>query len=356
MQTEDCERFLARNLDDYVDGELAGEALEQAEAHLADCTTCRAVVEDTRKLATSAQALPRDVAPPDGLWPSVAAAIAPPGPVAKPFGFHGRKRTRWDVAAMAAAVVLVALSHYLGGPSLFHGGWLAEQISVGTITRSGDTIDVRKPFTGTTVSVSNLAGQVRVVAWDEATVAVAGTLSPEVTGVTFDVTDAAAVIAVHYPNQRCSSSGSRLTVHVPRSVRCSVATVSASASVEGVAGGVDVHAVSGAVTVEDCHGAVSATSVSGAIDVRGDEILSLEAKSTSGSVDFRGALLADGTYTATTVSGAVHIEVPRGTAARVDLSTLSGLSRKRFDNGAPGPSAPSVRVKTLSGHIDMTSY
>jgi predicted anti-sigma-YlaC factor YlaD len=67
---------LDERLDDYVDGALSPEDEQRVEAHLASCAACHEAERRTRRLLAHAAALPRSVAPPRDLWPSVERTIA----------------------------------------------------------------------------------------------------------------------------------------------------------------------------------------------------------------------------------------------------------------------------------------
>jgi anti-sigma factor RsiW len=114
------------HLDDLLsalaDGELAGEARDAAQRHLADCAECRGAYDDLLRLRRQAQAL--EDRPPDlDLWPGIAARIA--GAAVVPIASR-RRRVAFSIPQLAAAaVVLVAasaggavlLTHRAAGPA-----------------------------------------------------------------------------------------------------------------------------------------------------------------------------------------------------------------------------------------------
>jgi len=61
-------------LDDLVDGRLAGDARERAEAHVRSCADCRSILADLRQIREAARSLPR-MAPPAGGWARLNAAL-----------------------------------------------------------------------------------------------------------------------------------------------------------------------------------------------------------------------------------------------------------------------------------------
>ncbi|MBP7571452.1 MAG: zf-HC2 domain-containing protein [Acidobacteria bacterium] len=111
-----CEE-LGIQLDDLVDGTLAGEARERVEAHLLTCAACRATFADLRRIREGARALPRLDPPADG-WAKLSAALdteaaagSKTASVARPArgGVFATWRPAWGILA-AAAVLAIAVA------------------------------------------------------------------------------------------------------------------------------------------------------------------------------------------------------------------------------------------------------
>jgi hypothetical protein len=103
----DCDRFDTL-LPDYLEHELAPDARSEAEAHLARCARCRALVDDLTAITRSAAA-PPPLEPERDLWAGIAArieapVIALPAGGARPAG----RRRRWASFAAAAAALVIA--------------------------------------------------------------------------------------------------------------------------------------------------------------------------------------------------------------------------------------------------------
>jgi len=98
---------LDEGLSAYLDGELAGDALVAAQAHLAACAECRAALDDLRRLTRRARTL--DERPPErDLWAGVAERIAGTVPGVVPLR---RRRFAFSLPQLAAAgLTIVALS------------------------------------------------------------------------------------------------------------------------------------------------------------------------------------------------------------------------------------------------------
>jgi len=61
-------------LSDHIDGALSGVEREELDAHLAECSDCRALASDLRSIRREARALP-PVEPPERVWSSIADRI-----------------------------------------------------------------------------------------------------------------------------------------------------------------------------------------------------------------------------------------------------------------------------------------
>jgi len=92
---------LEQLLDDFVDGEATPDERRRVEQHLADCSPCRGVVEQTRALLASTETLAREIPPGRDLWPEIRTEIA-----AAP-AWSG-SRTRWIGLAASLLVVMLA--------------------------------------------------------------------------------------------------------------------------------------------------------------------------------------------------------------------------------------------------------
>jgi hypothetical protein len=113
-------------LSEYLDEELSASEREALEAHLPECGACAQALDELRRVAARAGAL-EERPPADNLWPGIAARIAAKGEAA-PRG-PGRQVafTVPQLAAAAAALVLLtAGGMWLALPSR-DGGPLAVQ-------------------------------------------------------------------------------------------------------------------------------------------------------------------------------------------------------------------------------------
>lgn len=114
------ERWVER-LSDFMDGTLGTDEHDACEEHLAECGTCRLVLEELRAVVAGAQAL-TDRSPSRDLWPGIAAALQAPivgepaehgQVIALPTAAQAPSPTRrmWSTPQLAAAaIVLMALS------------------------------------------------------------------------------------------------------------------------------------------------------------------------------------------------------------------------------------------------------
>lgn len=105
---------LNEQLSAYLDGDLAGEELARAEAHLAACAECRAELEGLRRLVRRAAAL--DDRPPErDLWTGIAARLHTPSSAdVLPFAPRKRRLAFTMPQLAAAAVALITISSGAG--------------------------------------------------------------------------------------------------------------------------------------------------------------------------------------------------------------------------------------------------
>jgi anti-sigma factor RsiW len=98
---------LGERLSAYLDGELGGDALAAADAHLAVCAECRAALKDLQQLTRRARTL--DDRPPEhDLWSGIAERLAGTAPGVVPLR---RRRFAFSLPQLAAAgIAIVALS------------------------------------------------------------------------------------------------------------------------------------------------------------------------------------------------------------------------------------------------------
>ena len=96
---------LGDRLSSYLDGELEGETLAAAEAHLEACAECRAALEGLRRVADRARTL-EDRPPERDLWSGVAVRLAGARPDVIPLR---RRRIAFSLPQLAAAGIAVVL-------------------------------------------------------------------------------------------------------------------------------------------------------------------------------------------------------------------------------------------------------
>ncbi|HYJ79868.1 MAG TPA: DUF4097 family beta strand repeat-containing protein [Longimicrobiaceae bacterium] len=200
-----------------------------------------------------------------------------------------------------------------------------------------ERIDARRS-TGATgvVEIHNVAGTVRVLAWNRNEVHVTGTLGRGSDRLELVGEGDRVVVRVVLPRRGHDNRGSDIEVRVPGRKTVNVRTVSADINVAGVTGSVDVRAVSGDVGVSGRprdvfaqsrsgdasftgeSGRVHAESVSGDVTVGGTVREQVEASAVSGDVSVTAA---SGEVRATSVSGQVEVTSMRG---RAEVTTVSG--------------------------------
>jgi DUF4097 and DUF4098 domain-containing protein YvlB len=260
-----------------------------------------------------------------------------------------------------------------------------------------------------TVEVSNFAGRIEVTGWDKPLVSVHSNLSGEIDNVDIQSDHGRTSIKVrmHGFSFRFGGGGEAdLDIKIPRGSELDVTSVSAEVISNGVVGMQRLKTVSGSIRAEigpaDAevktvsgeivlrgngkpgelhttsisgsirleHGAgdVEATTVSGDLSVQLDPGRAIRMRNTSGLISIQGKLAKDADVDAQTVSGEVRLHAPAESGYGYEVSTFSGEIRDCFNvkpektseygpgerlNGALGKGEGHVRIKTMSGSIDL---
>jgi DUF4097 and DUF4098 domain-containing protein YvlB len=132
---------------------------------------------------------------------------------------------------------------------------------------------------------------------------------------------------------------------------CSVKSGSADVSIELVAGDCDLVTGSGDLLVDTVAGRLSVKSGSGDVVVKtGDG----DVDALAGSGDLTFNRVQHGQVKAKTGSGDIAIGVADGTAAYLDIMTMSGDVRSELDGAeGPGDGDPTIKIRVVSGSGDV---
>ena len=213
----------------------------------------------------------------------------------------------------------------------------AQQTQPQTVERSGSAAPNGE------VEIENVAGSIRVEAWDRNEVSMTARLGRGIERVDFEIEGSTTQIEVVYPRHGRNVEGAELVVRVPVGSRVHVEGVSAEVVVQGVRGDVDAESVSGNVRVSGATRVVHAASVSGNVVVEA-ATNDVRAESVSGRVQLNGAT---GYIEAETTSG--DIAVDGRDASSVSLQSVSGRVAYR---GSLTRNA-SVNIESFSGTVDF---
>lgn len=136
-------------------------------------------------------------------------------------------------------------------------------------------------------------------------------------------------------------------VRLPRGVRVDTRTVNGGITIDRAGAEVLARTVNGSINANTLRGPVSATTVNGSIRVR------MESLAGSGDLSYE------------TVNGSVHLELPEGLGAELDVSTVNGsirsdypvtisgeISRRRLQ-GRIGNGGRQLRLKTVNGSVQI---
>lgn len=240
----------------------------------------------------------------------------------------------------------------------------------------GRPIDERRPLRNDAhVEVSNVAGEIRVEAWDRNELHLTGTLAEQVEKLEITGTDARLRIEVKLPKRTRNVDETILHLKVPSGVALEAEGVSADVSVRGIKGDVEaasvsgdvevvvgsknieaqsvsgdvtvdapsatmtrVESVSGDVIIRGVRGEVRGETVSGDVVVRGQTARRLEIQSVSGDLELEVELAPDAEVEGETMSGDVRLSVSKLPDVRIELETYSGqIERSELLPGYKGP-------------------
>jgi DUF4097 and DUF4098 domain-containing protein YvlB len=270
--------------------------------------------------------------------------------------------------------------------------------------------EVAAPARGV-VEISSTTGTVDVSAWDRAAVAVKAELASDVDRVEVTSSGDHTVVRViqHHSGLSFSSSGheeTHLRVQVPKDSEVDVSTVSANMTSTGVLGAQRLKSVSGDITADIGPSDIEAKSVSGSLKLRGkgqparlhistvsgdlelkhaagdleattvsgeatvelDPAHSVRLRSTSGDIHFEGRLTRGADFDGQTVSGDLKVRAGFEDGLTFEAATVTGDINDCFNveaehsskygpghklNGARGGGSAHVRLKSMSGEIDL---
>jgi len=258
-----------------------------------------------------------------------------------------------------------------------------------------------------TVEVSNFAGRVEVTGWDKPLVSVHSNLSGDIDNVDVRSDSGRTSIKVRMHGFSYGFGGEAdLDIKIPKGSELDVTSVSAEVISNGVVGmqrlktvsgsiraeigpgdaeaktvsgeivlrgdgkPVAVHAtsISGSIRLEHGAGDLEATTISGDLSVQLDPGRTIRMRNTSGGISIQGKLTKDADVDAQTVSGEVRLHGPAENGYEYEVSTFSGDIRDCFNvkpektsvygpgerlNGTLGKGGGHVRIKTMSGSVDL---
>lgn len=258
-----------------------------------------------------------------------------------------------------------------------------------------------------TVEVSNFAGRVEVTGWDKPLVSVHSNLTGDIENVDVQSDHGRTSIKVRMHRFSFGFGGEAdLEIKIPKGSELDVTSVSADVISNGMVGvqrlktvsgairadigpgdteaktvsgeivlrgngkPVALHttSISGSIRLEHGAGDVEATTVSGDLSFQLDPGRAIRMRNTSGSINIQGKLAKDADIDAQTVSGEVRLHAPAENGYEYEVSTFSGDIRDCFNvkpektsqygpgerlNGALGKGEGHVRIKTMSGSVDL---
>jgi hypothetical protein len=258
------------------------------------------------------------------------------------------------------------------------------------------------------VEISNVNGTIDVTGWDRAAVGVKAELAPDVDHVEVTSSGDRSVVRVQLrPHSHdWGHEETHLRVQVPKDSSLEVSGVSANITSVGVTGAQRLKTVSGDITAEIGGSDIEVKSVSGSLKLRGkgqpaklhvstvsgdlelkhaagdleattvsgeatvelDPARSVRLRSTSGDLTFEGRLLRGADFDAQTVSGDLKVRAGSEDGFQFEAASVTGDISDCFNvqaertseygpgrklNGSRGGGSGHVRLKTMSGEIEL---
>ncbi|WP_199100987.1 DUF4097 family beta strand repeat-containing protein [Dyella sp. ASV21] len=244
------------------------------------------------------------------------------------------------------------------------------------------------------VNISNVKGEVNVIAWDRNQVQVTGHLGDGAKPLTIDGDNNDMTIRVqsqgksgwfNWSNEN-SMGSSTLDVRVPKGASLSVDVVSASMSIDGINGGkikvntvsgkarvnartplaelesvsgslefagsadrVNLQTVSGDILAPNVNSEAELQTVSGRIRVGGGPWRKLNLSTVSGDVQLAGGIAPGGTFDVDSMSGDVQVQIPSNTSAIIHANTFSGDLRSDFGTVSKVEHGPGSELRATVG-------
>jgi DUF4097 and DUF4098 domain-containing protein YvlB len=256
-----------------------------------------------------------------------------------------------------------------------------------------------------TVSISNLAGSVKVIGWSDARVEITGVLGRNVEDLIIEGDSRELEVEVDVP-RHADDLETDLVLRVPANATVEIESVSATVEVEGLTGSVDVESVSGwvrtsgqpaemsietvsgdiivaeaaprtdlssvsgGIRVQMATGRLDAETVSGSIRVENGSLQSGSFETVSGNIGYAGDMVGRGEYDFESMSGTISLELPSSVSADFDVSTFSGAidndigpRARRTNQYTPekelsfttGSGGAEVSISSFSGNVKITT-
>ena len=195
------------------------------------------------------------------------------------------------------------------------------------------------------VSISNTAGSIEVLGWDESAVDVAADLGWDAGELIVERDGDHVLINVESDDRRGRDISSELVIRLPEGSDVDVNGVSADIELGGVHGDLRLHTVSGDIAAEVFDGDLDIETVSGDLEIQGHgHEIRTRVSTTSGDINASGLA---GAVDASAVSGS--IEIGDGRFEQVAASTVNGKLELGIELAEDGR----VDLETINGRVDI---
>lgn len=233
-------------------------------------------------------------------------------------------------------------------------------------------VNMNIPFSGGTVSLEMIAGELTVEGYGGRDVELTGVLRSKCEDLDIHSDEGGVSIEVEWVcdgKTQHGRDGSELTLRVPRDAHVEIETISAGARITGLEGRLEAETISGTLDVRVDSRELDLGTVSGSIILVADRpVRDLDMESVSGSL--RADVDPDNgaSLDLESVSGSIVLKLPSGVSADFDVSSFSGSIRSDFGvkptktskylpskelRFSVGGGSAAVSVETLSGSISL---
>lgn len=219
-----------------------------------------------------------------------------------------------------------------------------------------------------TLELSNISGEVTIEVGEVDLITVEAVIHDDRIDVIMEQDGDTVKVKTEYPKGRKGNfkGGVDFIVTFPPNGTLDISSVSGNVEASNIDGQLSLKTVSGTVRADGLRGDLELSTVSGSVILKNTNAQNISATSVSGSVRFESGALDGDSYTFSTTSGRVYLNVDGDDHFTLTGSTVSGSIRaegfnvkkakygpQKSVNGAYGDGGAEVSVSVVSGGITI---